>query len=149
MNMSSTPAAADARPAKSFTRFIPVFVRWLMGLPLLVGGLNSFFHFFPEPKPQISEAALAFAGALVQTGYMMPLIAATHIFVALTLLTNRFVPLGLAVFAAFMVNSLAFHIYLERTGLPMAIVFGALEIYLAWVYRAAFRPMLAARTPIN
>ena len=30
-------------------------------------------------------------------------------------------------------------------GAAMAGIFLALELYLAWVYRAAFRPMLAAR----
>jgi hypothetical protein len=61
------------------------------------------------------------------------------------LLLNRFVPLALALFAPFIVNSLAFHFFLERTGLPMALIFAGFELYLAWVYRAAFRPMLAAR----
>ena len=61
------------------------------------------------------------------------------------LLINRFVPLALSLFAPFVVNSLAFHIFLEHSGLPMAAVFAGLELYLAWTYRAAFRPMLAAR----
>jgi hypothetical protein len=65
--------------------------------------------------------------------------------VGVLLLVNRFVPLALALFAPFMVNSIAFHIFLEHSGLPMAAVFLALELYLAWSYRAAFRPMLAAR----
>jgi len=55
------------------------------------------------------------------------------------------VPLALALFAPFIVNSLAFHFFLERTGLPMALIFAGVELYLAWAYRAAFRPMLAAR----
>lgn len=88
---------------------------------------------------------MAFAGALMNTGYMMQLIGITHLVVGVLLLTNRFVPLALALFAPFIVNSLAFHIFLERSGLPMAVVFLALELYLAWAYRAAFRPMLAAR----
>ncbi|HEY9249715.1 MAG TPA: DoxX family protein, partial [Rariglobus sp.] len=58
---------------------------------------------------------------------------------------NRFVPLALALFAPFIVNSIAFHVFLERSGLPVAGVFLAFELYLAWAYRAAFRPMLAAK----
>jgi hypothetical protein len=49
------------------------------------------------------------------------------------------------VFAPFIVNGVAFHVFLEPSGLPMAGVFPALELYLAWACRNALRPMLAAR----
>jgi len=93
----------------------------------------------------LPENVLAFLTALKNSGYMFPLIGATHLIVGVLLLLNRFVPLALALFAPFIVNSLAFHLCLERSGVPMACVFLAFELYLAWVYRAAFRPMLAAR----
>ena len=129
----------------SFTRFFPAIARILMGLPLVVFGLNMFLNFIPQPKTPMSEGAMAFAGALFKSGYMMPLIGATLLIVGLLLLSNRFVPLALALFAPFMVNSIAFHVFLERSGLPMAAVFLALELYLAWAYRQAYRSMLAAR----
>ena len=119
--------------------------RFLLGLPLLVFGLNAFFNFIPQPKTPMPEKAMAFAGALFNSGYMMQLIGVTFLVVSVFLLLNRFVPLALALFAPFIVNSLCFHIFLERTVLPMAIIFAAFELYLAWAYRAAFRLMLAAR----
>ena len=88
---------------------------------------------------------MAFAGALFKSGYMMPLIGATLLVSGVLLVTNRFVPLALALFAPFILNSILFHACLERTGLPMATVFLALELFLAWSYRSAYRPMLAAR----
>lgn len=130
---------------KSFTRFFPAIARILLGLPLFVFGLNGFLNFIPQPETPLPEGAMAFAGALVATGYMMQLIGVTMLVVGALLLLNRFVPLALALFAPFIVNSLAFHFFLERTGLPMALIFAGFELYLAWVYRAAFRPMLAAR----
>lgn len=142
--MSSTNPSTSA-PAQPATRKIPAVVRILMGLPLFIFGLNGFFNFIPQPKTPLPEGAIAFAGALMNTGYMMQLIAVTLLVVGALLLLNRFVPLALALFAPFIVNSLAFHLFLERSGLPMALVFLALELYLAWAYRSAFRPMLAAR----
>jgi hypothetical protein len=133
------------QPAKSFTRHFPTIARILLGLPLFVFGLNAFLNFIPQPETPLPEAAMAFAGALVATGYMMQLIGVTMLVVGTLLLINRFVPLALALFAPFIVNSIAFHVFLERTGLPMALVFAGIELYLAWSYRAAFRPMLAAR----
>ena len=130
---------------KSFTRHIPTVVRFLLGLPLVVFGLNMFFNFIPQPSTPMPEGAAAFAGALVKSGYMMKLIGVTQLVVGVMLVTNRFVPLALALFAPFMVNSIAFHVFLEPSGLIMAGIFMAMELYLAWAYRAAYRPMLAAR----
>lgn len=131
--------------SKSITQHIPTIVRILLGLSLVVFGLNTFLNFIPPPATPMPEGAMAFASALMKTGYMMQLIGVTHLLVGVMLLTNRFVPLALALFAPFIVNSLCFHLFLERSGLPMAIVFAAFEIHLAWVYRRAYAPMLAAR----
>jgi hypothetical protein len=91
------------------------------------------------------EKALQFSTALMESGYMMPLIGATLLVSGLLLVINRFVPLALVLLAPFFVNSLLFHIFLERSGLPMAAIFTALELYLAWAYRAAYRPLFASR----
>jgi len=63
-----TPQQGTAAEKKSFKRWIPAIARILLGLPLLVFGLNMFFHFIPEPKTAIPEGAMAFVGALVQSG---------------------------------------------------------------------------------
>ena len=133
----------------SFNRIFPAIARILMGLPLLVFGLNAFFNFIPQPKTPMSEGAMAFAGALYKSGYMMQLIGTTQLIVGAMLVSNRFVPLALALFAPFIVNSIAFHLCLEPTGRPMAAIFLALELYLAWAYRHAYRSMLAARVAPN
>lgn len=142
-------AGVGAVPKKSFTRYFPVIARVLLGLPLFIFGLNAFLNFIPQPTMPLPEGAVAFSSALMNTGYMFQLIGVTQLIVGVMLLTNRFVPLALALFAPFMVNSVAFHIFLEHSGLIMAVIFLALELYLAWCYRHAYRPMLAARnTPV-
>ncbi len=135
----------DPQPKKPFARHLPAIARYLMGLPLLLFGLNAFLNFIPQPKTPMPAGAADFTGALMRSGYMMQLIGTTHLLVAASLLSNRFVPLGLALFAPFIVNAMAFHLCLERTGLPIAAVFMALELYLAWKYRRAFQGMLASR----
>ena len=116
-----------------------------MGAPLIIFGLNGFLNFIPPPTTPMPENAMQFLGALVNSGYMMPLIGATHLFVGTLLVFNRWVPLALVVFAPFMVNSVAFHLFLERSGLPMALIFGGLLLYLAWVHRGAYRPLFQTR----
>jgi hypothetical protein len=76
---------------------------------------------------------------------MLPLIKGTEVLVGVLLLSGRFVPLALTLLAPVMVNILAFHAFLVPEGLPMPIILATLQIYLAYVYRDAFAPMLQAR----
>jgi uncharacterized membrane protein YphA (DoxX/SURF4 family) len=146
MNTAVLPTVetAEARP-KSIARFFPMIARILMGLMFFVFGLNGFLNFIPPPADPIPEQAMGFIVALMKTGYMLPLIAGTQLTVGVLLLVNRFVPLALALIAPVVVNIVAFHAFLQSLGLVMAIVVLALEVYLAWCYRRAYRPMLAAR----
>ncbi|MDD5199049.1 MAG: hypothetical protein PHC88_04540 [Terrimicrobiaceae bacterium] len=134
------------RSAKSFARHLPTAARLLLGLVFFVFGLNGFLNFIPPPPTPMAGGAMAFAGALMKTGYMFRLIAGTQVLVGILLLSNRFVPLALALIAPVVVNIVAFHAFLEPTGMVIAIVVLLLELYLAWAYRKAFLPMLAMKT---
>ena len=140
---------ADASKARSFTRYLPVVVRFLLGLSLVVFGLNAFLNFIPPPSAPLPEGAAAFAGALMKTGYMMQLIGITQLAVGVLLVINRFVPLALVLIAPFLVNSLAFHGFLEPSGLVMAIIFSGLTVYLAWCYRKYYTSVLMARATLD
>ena len=69
---------------------LPTVVRYILGAAFFVFGLNGFLHFIPQPPPP--PAAGAFIGALIATGYMLPLIKGTEVLAGLFLLGNRFVP---------------------------------------------------------
>jgi hypothetical protein len=143
--IASPYAGESTASTKSFTRFLPAIARVLLGLPMVIFGLNGFLNFIPPPPTPLPEKAMAFAEALAGSGYMMPLIGATMLVSGVLLLINRFVPLALVLLAPFFVNSLAFHLFLERSGLPMALIFIALELSLAWVYRKSYQPLFVAR----
>ena len=129
---------------KSFARHFPTAARILLGFLFFAGGLANLLNLTPQtPLP---EGAAAFAGAMMKTRYMLPLIFGTQFIVGTLLLANRFVPLALALLAPFVVNSLAFHAFLERSGLPLAFAVLGLLVYLAWAYRQAYRAMLALKT---
>jgi len=125
-------------------RYVTPAARILSGLAYMIFGLNAFLAFMPVPET-LPQNVLDYLTALADSGFMMPLIGATQLVAGALLVVNRFVPLALAFLAPFLVNSIAFHVTLEPTGLPMALIFVAIEIYLAWVYRDAFRPMLRAK----
>ena len=124
--------------------FGPLIARILMGLMFLIFGLNGFFHFIPNPKGPMPEGEMAFAGAMMKTGYFFPVVFATQLIVGILLLCNRFVPLALVLIAPVIVNIIAFHIFLAPAGIPPGIVVTALEIYLAWSYRSAYESLFQA-----
>jgi hypothetical protein len=127
---------------QSVQRYLSIVLRYLLGLVFFVFGLNGFLHFIPLPP--LEGPAGAFLGALAATGYLFPLIKATEVVGGALLLGNRFVPLALTLLAPGLVNIVLFHAMLTPVS-PLPIIMLFAEIYLAWAYRDAFRPMLAAR----
>ncbi len=130
------------RTAKSIA---PTAARILLGAAFLVFGLNFFLHFLPMPPHQ--PAADAFLGALVQSGYLLALVKGVEVVTGLLLLAELFVPLALTVLAPVLVNIALFHVFLDPAGLPVVVLLVGLEVYLAWTWRAAFAPLLRARSP--
>ena len=115
-----------------------------MGLVFFVFGLNGFLHFIPQPPMEPGPAA-SFLGGLFSASYMLPLLKGTEVVAGALLLSNRFVPLALTLLAPIIVNIFLFHAVLAPSGVAVPVVIVILESVLAWKYRAAFRPMLAAR----
>jgi putative oxidoreductase len=120
--------------------------RLFLGLVFTVFGSNFFLHFLATP-PSPPRAA-AFAGALFASGYLLQLLKITEVLAGLLLLSNRFVPLALAMLAPIVINIVSFHLFLAPAGLPLPLAVLVAELVAAWSYRAAFAPMLQARTPL-
>jgi hypothetical protein len=148
MIQTPTAAGADSRPR---TRHFATAARVSLGLVFFFFGLIgvlSFVGLIPlsQPSTPPPQAAADFSAALMKTGYMFPLLKTTECVVGALLLANRYVPLALALIAPVVVNIVAFHAFLAPSGMGLAAVVLALEVYLAWTYRQAYRPMLTKRT---
>ncbi len=121
---------------------LPTASRVLLGLVFTVFGLNGFLQFLPMPP--MEGAAGAFVGALAASGYLFPLLKGVEVVAGLMLLANRYVPLALTLLAPIVVNIALFHFVLTPGEIGMAVALLAIEIYLAWSYRGAFRGVLDA-----
>ena len=82
-----------------------------------------------------------FIGALFGSGYIYA-IAGVQVIGGLLLLIGRFVPLGLALLGPVIVNIMLYHIFLDPSGLGMAIFISVLALFLLWAYRDRFAPLL-------
>ncbi len=122
--------------------FAIIGARLILGLIFVVFGLNGFFHFIPNPEA--SEPMTAFMTALSETGYFMIVVKLVEVASGLMILTGRFLPLGLILLAPVSVNILLVHVFLDQTGLPMAIVIILLQVFLAWAHRDSYRDVLQA-----
>ena len=127
-------------------KIVTLIARLVLGLIFVVFGLNGFLNFIPPPPAgSLPEGATAFGAALLHTGYLFQLLKGTEVLAGAMLLANRFVPLALAALAPIVINIFAFHAFLAPGGVIIAALVVALELYLAWAYRAAFKPMLDSR----
>src|SRR5687767_596556 len=101
-----------------------IIARVLLGLMFVVSGSNIFLNFIPMPPPKASLAT-DFSKALMESHYMY-VVGFLQFMGGLLLVIGRYVPLGLTLLGPVIVNILLFHIFLEPSGLPMALVVSAL-----------------------
>jgi len=131
-------------------RYLPVVARIVLGAIFFGSGIFGMLMAFgvvpmPVPKPPPSEAAAAFMGGLMKSGYLFQLIKATEIVAGALLLSGRFVPLALILLVPIVVNIFFVHVRLMPQGLPVALLLVILEAYLGFAYRDSFRPLFAPR----
>jgi uncharacterized membrane protein YphA (DoxX/SURF4 family) len=107
---------------------ISLALRILMGLVFLGSGIA---FFFTTPPPMEGAMADFFKG-LAGTHYFFYLLKGTEIACGTLLLSGRFVPLALVVLAPVILNIFLVHAFMLPSGLPLAVILGAIEIYLAF-----------------
>src|SRR5215471_7076333 len=117
-------------------KILIIIARTLLGLVFVVFGLNGFLQFMHGPPPQ--GLAGDFVKALAASHYFY-VVAFLQIAGGALCLIGRFVPLGLTLLGPVIVNILLFHIFLQPTGLLIAVVVAALALFLLWTYRQAFK----------
>ncbi|HZR21748.1 MAG TPA: DoxX family protein, partial [Verrucomicrobiae bacterium] len=94
-------AETGTERSKSFTRFLPHLARVLMGIAFLIFGLNGFLNFMPAPK-DMPRDIMDVMGAMNKAGFFK-VVSAVEVLVGVLLLSNRFVPLALALIAPIIV----------------------------------------------
>jgi putative oxidoreductase len=125
-------------------RIVTLIARLLLGLIFFVFGLNGFLNFLDTgPMPQ--GLAGQFIGALIQSHYFW-VIGALQVIGGALLLVNRFVPLALVLLGPVIVNIILYHVFLNRTGIVMAIVVVILWFVVYYAQRQYFSGIFTQRT---
>jgi len=119
---------------------ITTVVRWCAGLAYAITGANGLLRLFPMPEGT-TPAGIAFFASLHASGFMIPLLALSFLVGGLLLLRNRTAPLGLIVLAPPIVIIPLYNWILERQPFTSGPFVVAIQLFLAWQYRDAFRPL--------
>jgi putative oxidoreductase len=119
-----------------------LIARILLGLVFLVFGVNGFLKFMNGPLPL--GLAGQFLSVLAQSHYDL-VVSAVQVAGATLLLANRYVPLALVLLGPVIVNIFIFHLLMDLSGLPYAIVVIMLWGVVAFRHRQYFSGIFVQR----
>lgn len=114
-------------------------LRILLGLFVLVFGLNKFLHFIPD-FPLEGDAATYF-GALINSKTLV-LVAIVEIVAGLALITNKFGALLTLILMSVSVNAVLFHATLDPANIAGALVLLVLNIAVLFGYKDQYKALL-------
>ena len=118
--------------------------RLLLGLIFVVFGLNGFLNFL-SMGPMPTGLAGQFIAALIASHYFW-VVGALQVVGGALLLINRYVPLALVLLGPVIVNILSYHVFLNPTGIGMAIVVAVLWGIVFYSHRKYFSGIFVQRT---
>ncbi len=121
---------------------VNLIVRILLGLLLLVTGLNKFLNFMP--MPEMTGPAQEFMMALVKSGYIMTIVAIVEIITGVLIIINRYQAFALLILFPVMLNAFLFHLFLDIEGIGGSLMALIFNTYLLFVNKEKFKAILTA-----
>ena len=119
----------------NFTKIL----RLILGLGLIIFGLNKFFGFIP--MPELPANADNFMTSLQATGYVLPIVGFLEVVIGLMLLVNKAVSFALLLLAPISINILLFHLFLDLPGIAAAIVIAVINVILIYKHWKVYKPL--------
>lgn len=116
-------------------------VSLLFGLVFINAGLNKFFNYMPVPG-DLPEEVIKMSTAMMEIGLLMPLIAVAEIIGGALFVTKKYRALGAIIIFPVMMGILLTHFIVAPSGLPLALVLGAVLIWVMIENREKYLPMI-------
>lgn len=113
----------------------------LFGLMFINSGLNKLFHYMPVPD-NLPENMMKAMQAFMAIGWLLPLIAAAEIIGGALFITNKYRALGAIIILPVTTGVLLTHITVAPSGLPVALVLLAINIWIIIENREKYLPMV-------
>ena len=113
----------------------------LFGLMFISSGLNKFFNYMPMPQ-DLPESMMKVMTAFMEIGWLMPLVAVAEIVGGSLFMTNKYRALGAIIIFPVMIGILLTHIVNAPSGLPIALVLLAINLWVIIENREKYLPMI-------
>ncbi len=113
----------------------------LFGLMMINAGLNKFFHYMPMPD-DIPMRMKKVMSALLEIGWLLPLVAVIEILGGVLVITNKFRGLGAIMLLPIMVRILLTNIFTTPSGLPLAIGLFVINLWILWENKEKYALMV-------
>jgi len=116
-------------------------VSLLFGLMFINSGLNKFFNYIPVPA-DLPEKLVKTMKAFMEIGWLFPLVAVAEILGGILFIFPKFRALGAVIIFPIMTGILLTHIITDRSGLPVALVLFAINLWVIFENRNKYLPMV-------
>lgn len=116
-------------------------VSLLFGLMFINAGLNKFFNYMPMPK-DMPQSMIKVMGAFMQIGWLMPLIAIAEIVGGVLFIPTKYRALGAIIVFPVVIGILLTNVFNAPSGLPIAVILLAINIWVIIENRAKYLPMV-------
>lgn len=127
---------------KSSIRSKVLFVLALLfGLFFMNAGLNKFLNYMPMPK-DLPEKMMKAMNAFMEIGWLMPLVGLAEIVGGLLIIIPRTRAFGALIIFPVMVGIFLTNIVQDQSGLPIAVVLGAILIWIMYENREKYLPLI-------
>jgi putative oxidoreductase len=113
----------------------------LFGIMFINAGLNKFFNYMPVPD-DLPESMMKVMAAFMEITWLMPLVAVVEIIAGFLFIIPRFRALGAIMIFPIMVGILLTHLVNAPSGLPLALVFFAINIWVILENREKYLPII-------
>ena len=113
----------------------------LFGLMFINAGLNKFFNYMPPPE-NLPQELLTVMEAFMTITWLMPLIAVAEIVGGVLVIIPKTRALGAIIIFPIMVGIILMHVVSAPEGLPMALAFLAVNIWVLIENRHKYAPMV-------
>ena len=117
-----------------------LLIRILLGLFILIFGLNKFFNFIPMEAPT-GDAATYFEG--LTSSKTLILVAVVEVLAGLALIFNKYGALMAVILMSVSVNALLFHATLDPSHIMGALILVVLNIAVLIGYKDKYKRLLS------
>jgi uncharacterized membrane protein YphA (DoxX/SURF4 family) len=114
----------------------------LFGLMFINAGLNKFFNYMPTPT-DLPPSMLKVMKAFMDISWLMPLVGVAEVIGGVLFIIPKYRALGAIIVFPVMIGILLTNVFNAPSGLPIALVMLAINLWVLFENRVKYMPMVS------